>query len=454
MRPLITKTRLSLVRREEPVPETTQPDNRPPLEALTSIFGSRQMRGYSLAIWFLLLAWLARITIFIRPRAASEFSSVDVFAGIQILFVVAIFFLTIISGRAVIIWSRTSGTSVRMFYYYYFFCALSMVWSPQPTYSLYRAGEFIVLLSGAFIALSYAKNFLKAERVVLVVSLVTIILGVYPHLKLYHFTLTLERLHSTTYPAAGAMVFVYCLGEYFSSDKARRKILLMAGSLGFVALITGTSTGSLVSVILGIMVIAFFNRNMVWIVTGSFLLLLVFIFSYIFPIDIGMVEDIALQGKSEHRIMTLSGRIPMWTRFMSAVFESPVYGHGFALLSSGSGNTFAVNPHNSILAILLGTGFIGLSIVLVYFFRLLIEALATIPGKTPGALGCSAAIFTGIVNSITAPAIFSIWKMPTLVFASFNAFFILFVIIPYRMQKKSRSARAVRHITGQPAPPS
>jgi len=52
----------------------------------------------------------------------------------------------------------------------------------------------------------------------------------------------------------------------------------------------------------------------------------------------------------------------------------------------------------------------------------------------PGAVGCSAAIIAGLVNSLAMPLVYSEWEESSLVFACIFAFFILFVVIPYSRQ--------------------
>ena len=73
-------------------------------------------------LWLVNLAWVARVTIFIRPRSSGEFAAVDVSAGIQILLVFVALVLVISSGRLFILWFRLRGTSIRILIYYYLIC--------------------------------------------------------------------------------------------------------------------------------------------------------------------------------------------------------------------------------------------------------------------------------------------------------------------------------------------
>jgi len=73
------------------------------------------------------------------------------------------------------VWSETKRTSILLIFLYYTLCLLSSFWSPLPKFSAYRAIEFMILLMGVLVALSYAQNFAEAERNILFISFIVIL---------------------------------------------------------------------------------------------------------------------------------------------------------------------------------------------------------------------------------------------------------------------------------------
>jgi O-antigen ligase len=132
----------------------------------------------------------------------------------------------------------------------------------------------------------------------------------------------------------------------------------------------------------------------------------------------------------------------MWESFFDLILESPTIGHGFAVLSTGRGGVFSADPHNSIFSVLLGTGLIGLIVVLIYFFRLLREFFRTSFLRLPGAIGCGAGLATGLVNTLTMTLVLDEWEESSLIFACLSALLVFFVLLPYR--RKNRTSPVVQ----------
>ncbi len=408
-------------------------------------YGSAHSSLVPLTLWLLVLAWIARITIFTRGRAQGEFADVDFLAGIQILIVLVVLITVLLSGRALPIWSKTAGTSVRALFYYYIISALSTVWSPIPAYSLYRAFEFMILLMGLLVALSYAPNLVKAERIVLIVSLISITLTMYPYFRRLGFSTSMGAWHTTSYSASAAMIFCYCLGEYFQSDKNRKKTLRWVGFVALAALALGTSAGSNVAASFGVLVVAFLRRNTALIIIGCILLLImlpVFFFGEVDDLAVA-VRGVLFPGKSEAQIYSLRGRVPFWGQLFTLFLDSPFFGHGFAILSTGRGQALPFNPHNSLFSVLLGTGMLGMLTVIVYGLRLLREFHRTTVKRLPGAVGCTAAICTGLVNSLSTPFVLEQWEEASFVFAAITTFSILFVYLPYKSKKEEQKKKTL-----------
>ena len=124
-------------------------------------------------------------------------------------------------------------------------------------------------------------NIESAEKKVLLISSIVILLTIIGHIKLTGFSLSLWHWHTNSYSASSAMVFCYCAGEYFRAEKKRKKLLLYFGLFSFIFLALGTSSASNLSAAFGIFVILiFYSRAVIGIL---FLLFFITLFLLIKP---------------------------------------------------------------------------------------------------------------------------------------------------------------------------
>lgn len=191
-----------------------------------------------------------------------DISGVDKYAFIDIAIVCWIAVVLLFSGIIRPTWSALRRTPVVWLYGYYLICAASFVWSAAPIYSLYRAIEYLVLLSAALAAMAQYQNFTAAERAFLSVTAVTILLQMCVTLRLQGFSLSLHDWHTNVYSASSAIMFCYCLGEYLAMTKAqsfenkkRRRRLQWFGIFSLGTLALGTSAGSNIAAAVGCLLI-------------------------------------------------------------------------------------------------------------------------------------------------------------------------------------------------------
>ncbi len=393
-------------------------------------------------LWFGTLAWVARVTVFQRGRSTASFSEVDTAALAQVVITGFLGLVVLFSGRLARVWSAMSGSSTRLLLLYFAVCVLSAVWSILPEYSLYRGVEAMVMILAAFVALAYAPDFRKAERMALIISWLVIAMSIYVNFKTKEFGLTVRFFHTNSYTATAAMVFMYCFGEYFIAGRDRRRLLFRNGlaAAGVVAL--GTSGGTLLATMASILFLAILYRNTLLVTLGLGLGVVILAIAVFGEIDVTVLFPYLFPDKRESEVMDLGGRLRMWAAFWEYFLDSPVTGHGFGVISTERGRLFASDPHNSIIAVIVGTGTLGLLPVLVYGFRLLREMLVTSTRRIPGAMGCSGALTAGLANGMTMPVILSEWEESGLVFAAFSGLFLLFVWAPYRRDLRAGMASA------------
>ena len=384
-------------------------------ESLLSDFAHQESKIVPFLLWIAMLALVARLTIFLRQRSEGEFAAIDSSAIAQICIVGFTCFLLLCSTRLKHICAFISRTSLGLLIAYYLLGAVSALWSPMPKYTLYRAFETISQLLAVTLALSFCHDFYKAERRVLLISFLTLMLEIIARLKFYGFSLSLSTWHTNSYSVSAAMIFCYCLGELLIATGERRKLLGFSMLAALFCLILGTSSGSYIAALCGIAFIGLIVRSrgilFVSLLIGIVLLLLLaerrdILFKAIFP------------GKDVETVQNLHGRKVMWERYAEKVREKPFLGHGgFIVQHMGP---FAVNnTHNSIFSVLLGTGILGFGLVLLGLSRFFKEVSEVRHFRPPGFVGCIAAMIVCFVNSMNLPIIWDQWRPPYLVFACF-----------------------------------
>jgi O-antigen ligase len=256
------------------------------------------------------------------------------------------------------------------------------------------------------------------------------------NVKLRGFSFSLSTWHTNSYSAVSAMLFCYCLGEFKMSSGTRRRLLLRYGTFGLATLVLGTSTASYAAAAWGALLILLLRRNVLLGLVGGWVLAIVLVMG----LDLSGFGEALMFGKSEQDYATLSGRTLIWDELFRFVKQSPLIGHGFAVLSTGRGQVFSSQPHNSVFSILLGTGFIGLSIVIAFLVKLIADSLRCLKFLRPGAIGCICAINAALVNSLAMPLIFDEWEESSLALTAFLAFFASKVVIPVRKEWAASAA--------------
>lgn len=422
---------------------------------VSSAHAAQVARTNSIAIllWFLTLAWVARVTIFIRRRAGTDFAVVDATAIVQILITLVILAIALGSGRTFAMWGMTRRTSIRTLLVYYAICFVSVAWSVLPEYSAYRAIEYISMILGVSLAVFCAPNFRGAERAVLMVTLLVIAMTLIGQTRIHGgISLDVSFWHTNSYTVGAAMLFVYCLGEFGRATGKRRRLLTAMGVVGFLVLALGTSTTSNIATMVGIMIVAMLSRNSKLLIWGGMLAVLMVLFILLGDVEKEELGRTVLGGKSVQDIVELDHRGGLWESLFDLYLDSPVIGHGFAVISTGRGNVTAARPHNSLLSVLLGTGSLGFIFLVVYGFRVFRETMRPVRDRREGALGATGALATGLVNSLGMPMVFDQYEESSLAFVSFTALSIFWVYAPWRSAIRQSTNRIIGAIPTRKKP--
>lgn len=375
----------------------------------------RRRQTFAYLLFVSLLVIVARLSIFVRQRSGESFADVDSRAMAQIGLIGFVCFLLMICPLSKMTFKATRSTAGRAFIWFYVACAISSAWSPMPEYSLYRAVEFISLYFAVFVALFYSRDFLHAERTVLVVSAIGILLMAGMQVQFYGLSFLLAHWHSNTYTTAAAMMLCYSVGELLSPARLRDARLYLFVGFPIFFLFIGTSAGSNVAAVCGIGLAALMCRNFKLFflsvavgILGAFFVDWYTLFAMLFP------------GKSLENVQTMTGRVWLWDMYIDQYLEEPLLGLGFAVMSRVAKH-YTTSAHNGYLGALFGAGLLGAVFYVAALLRFAGESLKAQICVRPGAVGAVAAITAGLANNMTLSLIGEQWALPTLTFVAFLA---------------------------------
>ena len=380
-------------------------------------------------IWIGHFVFITRQKIFQRARDRLDFDTVDAYAAVDVITVSFLMIVLLCSSRTSQFLSKVYKSSAFWLLLYYLLCALSATWSLRPVYSFYRSVEFMVFFVSLVVALSYSPGFEKAEKWVLFLSILSVFVQMGLHMK-EGIPLSLAAWHTNAYTASAAVIFVYCTGEYLALAKQklageweRRKMLLTYGCLSLPLLLLGTSSASNVAALFGLCVILLIRRKV------GILMLIIFVMLPLFFLIDGpdVLQQVIFPGKSVESIETFGGRTMAWDYYKEKIAESLLLGYGLGVSPIYGERAGAVYSHNFVISILIGTGFLGLSIFFVFIVKLGAELIRTLRSRIKGATGIMAAMAAGFVNSMSIAIIADRWFTASFAFLSIFALFVLHV---------------------------
>jgi O-antigen ligase len=372
---------------------------------------------------------IVRVTVLVRQRPLTDYDVVDPSALLGIVLVgLSVVFVFLAPYRKMTM--RLVRESSLMYYaLYYVACSLSFVWSIYPEFTLFRSVEMLSQLLLLCMAMYYCRDFKDAEKTFLTVAVAACLLGIAMHLKFYSFHVSITALHTNSYSAVAAITSIYCIGESFEAEPARRKRLRFWAAVFAAVMLAGTSSGSNVSFIIGLLVIALIQRTHVrWV----FILLISvsMVFLYLTGTFQEFWMEILFPGKTETNIITLGGRRSMWQIYMDLIENRPFFGYGFVIISrigAQYGTVSTTSAHNGLLEVALGTGLFGSVFILMWMYRLLREVLHSIRNRVAGVKGFVGAFVVASVNNMTLPIYGGPWNPVATIFIALIVFYVFFV---------------------------
>jgi O-antigen ligase len=381
-------------------------------------------RQWAMALSYCILPsmLLGRLTLFVRQRSGTDFTSVDTSAGAQVVIVGAIVLMLAFAHRTPFLLRKLSGTSVGFLMLFYAFCAVSALWSPAKAYSLYRAVEVMAVCLAVFAALDCLNDFERAERLALGMAITTIALIFVGDVRLSGW----GSLHSNHGPAAAAMTLCYCLGEVGRAVGLRRRVLQVSALVSGAALCAGTCASANVAALCGVLVIGIVGR-------GKARMLLAFLFAVVVLLTltgcVSRLEDAALAilfpGKNWDQVQSGTGRVNLWEMCWALIQERPLLGYGFAAAARSS--LQVMSAHNSYVDILLAEGIVGL-ILFGLSGAVLLRELWQMPSVACGYVGGCAMFTATMVVCIGVAVLGNDLHPPMFPYVGFAGLYVLHVL--------------------------
>ncbi len=366
---------------------------------------------FSRLIIVLHLLIVIRGTIFVRPRDFNQFSVIDLHAVYQIVLVAMCLSILLLSRR---FFSEIRSISFRplgVLIIYYLICAASALWSPEQIYTFYKATEYLILATSIHFSLSLI-SFDKVERIVVRIGLAIISLDAVKHVILGGFNI--QGLHTNSYTIVAAMLALFGLANILSprsTEDKWRSLGLIFTSLMF--LIMGTSSASLISAATGLLIL--------FVVTRNRFVLLVTLLSLIACALYFSIDDLLalfFPGRTLEQIQHGTGRARIWELTLQQIRLHPWLGSGFSA-SSRMLEFSVTNAHNGYLAVLLGTGVLGLFVFFVFLGKLVFQGISLSLVSGQRELGCVIAIIVLCINNLSFSALGEGWSSTSLFFIAF-----------------------------------
>jgi O-antigen ligase len=376
-----------------------------------SPLSSRRLPRIAKAFWFVLLAVVARLTVFARRRSGGDFASVDAAAAAEVALVLLSLLLLAQSCRVPVILGKRSRGGALVFVLALGLGILSSIWSPLPAYSGYRAVSVTSQFLAVMVALSYEPDFLCAEWRFLQVACAVLVMQTICLAGVIGFWRGPFQ-HNNTLTNSAAMVACYCLAEALTprATSHRKRVLRIVGIGALVIVVVGTSSGSNVAFLVGMLCATLVLRR-----PRLFALLAVVGIVGSLFLQMEVVQEVVFPGKTLEQIRTMRGRTGLWQVYLERALDHLWFGEGYAASVRIAGG-HSTNAHNSLISFLLGTGVVGTLLYLLAFARLILHTASAAVWRVPGAVGVTAGLVAGLTNSMSKGYLGEAYYPETLVF--------------------------------------
>ena len=382
--------------------------------------------------WLVLIAVVSGLNFHAELRDVKDISSNPFDAGtiVRIVFDLALtstLLLRLFTGSTPWLRQVTSGIFVPLVAFASI-CILSVTWSVNPVWSLYKSVEYgfdIVLAASIVASFSSAEDYRRLfdwfwaiVGVLMILAWVTAILDPADGFRMGEFhPLPLPQLWGV-WPAQtsnglgtfGALLGIVSAGRLLLYPEAKETRGWYNSVLAFsvITMIMTDCRSAIVGFLFGVVVLLVLARKVVF---GAVLAMCGALVAIVSGVG-ATVWDFLLRGQQQHEIQTLTGRTEWWAIAWKFIVERPLIGWG-----AFAGGRFVVMPHanhpeladidSSILEPLLDTGLFSLLFLL---FALCLVWLYTAKGTRSMRLSLNESRFSaecmGVLTVLTIRAFF------------------------------------------------
>ena len=362
-------------------------------------------RAYSKEIWYLtiiVLIFVSRKTIFNVSRGGATFDA-TLDSGTSLLMMGVIMSL-------VAIWKNSGDFSdVRKanfsFIAYYILCLASFLWAGHFGTIVLKAVEVLCCFWVIGIIMNKMESLKQGLYYIIFLStFITYISVLSSFLKF-----GIIFIHTNTYSMSAMVSLLLCLGavrfHVYQFGEVKYYILLNT-----MALISGTSSASWISFIIGVIILYSMNENGVGLLRTAAICVIIYV-AYELALD--QIFDIIFKGKTKEMVESGHGRDVIWNAAIASWKDSPWLGNGFLVgersLGSYGLGLKVISVHNTFLSVLVGTGIVGMVLFVNFLFKWIGRLLTYIKYNRYAIIMFPVVIAT-IVNCMAFPAIGSDWN--------------------------------------------
>lgn len=394
----------------------------------------------------LLFLYTLRVVVLIRQQ--EDVTAVDTYSIVQVGIIGLLVVALIIQRYLVTVIKILMRSPLLYLILLYVLGMASYFWSAIPALSGYFAFQGLVLIIAIAVYLYRQMRVGRLERTVLMTGLVLLAMNVVGHMGIAQAGFNLESWHTNSYSAIAAMLAAYCIGELASNRtslalKQNRRLLLASLCVALLFLGLGTSGGSNVAFVAGLLVAALYSGRM------AFKVVAVFLFAGVLIINMFYAEtlfSLLFPGKTMESVENLTGRTSLWEFYLQMIEEKPLFGWGFAA-PERLGQIYTTNTHNIVLAITASLGLFGLGLFTLYLIAVSRRALFGRYKAYYGGVVCALAV--GLVNGMSVGFLASGAGPVFLAFIIWNVLFALkpLAITQYPQAQRSQPTRGRLGVT-------
>jgi hypothetical protein len=415
-----------------------------PSRAIRSLHNSQQGAA---VIVCLMLAFFVRQELLQRGRTA--YAAVDAYAMVDVVLTVILAIQVLTQG----LWRRIHNVTGDRFLYcamgYYAYAIVSSLWSSNPAYSLFRAGQVSVfVLSAMSLPVLWSETGgRRCERNVFLFAYALITISVAARIFKGGLHQGLAGFHGLTYSVCASMVFCYCLAELLQLGVPPRRARFLQVNLVLMLAVIALGTSSTATIALSVtsvFMLPSYNlkKSMKVIACMSLCgILLAVWFTQSRVSDIAMMGVMA--GKDTKSLETMTGRTQLWEVLIERGKKRPLLGYGFAMGSRGK-EVSLNNAHNVLVGTFVDGGIVGLLLFSVLHLGLFVNMLGRVrtTGKRTYTTGALAVLVSGTICSMSVPIIGTWLVVAVYTYASF--LMLAYVTPPASLPNPKKRTQAVR----------